>query len=57
MNTPIISVNSWAIRWSRIGAIACVALVVLIQLFFGEINLSTQLVLALVALVVDSSHI
>lgn len=48
--------NSWAIRWSRIGAIASVALVVLIQLIFGEINLSTQLVLALVALVVGIPH-
>jgi len=49
-------VNSWAIRWSRIGAIASVALVVLIQLIFGEINLSTQLVLALVALVIGIPH-
>jgi len=49
-------VNSWAIRWSRIGAIASVALVVLIQLIFGEINLSTQLVLALVALIVGIPH-
>jgi Brp/Blh family beta-carotene 15,15'-monooxygenase len=56
MNTPIISVNSWAIRWSRIGAIASIALVVLVQLIFGEINLSTQLVLALVALVVGIPH-
>ena len=48
--------NSWAIRWSRIGAIASVALVVLIQLIFGEINLSTQLVLALVALIVGIPH-
>ena len=56
MNTPIISVNSWAIRWSRIGAIASIALVALVQLIFGEINLSTQLVIALVALVVGIPH-
>jgi Brp/Blh family beta-carotene 15,15'-monooxygenase len=56
MNTPIISVNSWAIRWSRIGAIASIALVALFQLIFGEINLSTQLALALVALVVGIPH-
>ena len=48
--------NSWAIRWSRYGAIASIALVVLVQLIFGEINLSTQLVLALVALVVGIPH-
>jgi beta-carotene 15,15'-dioxygenase len=56
MNTPLISINSWAIRWSRIGAIGSIALVALVQLIFGEINLSTQLVLALVALVVGIPH-
>lgn len=48
--------NSWAIRWSRYGAIASIALVALVQLIFGEINLSTQLALALVALVVGIPH-
>lgn len=56
MNTPIISVNSWAIHWSRIGAVASITLVALVQLIFGEINLTTQLVLALVALVVGIPH-
>lgn len=56
MNTPIISVNSWAIRWSRYGAIASIALVIIVQLIFGEINLTTQLALALVALVVGIPH-
>lgn len=48
--------NSWAIRWSRYGALASIALVVLIQIFFGEINLSTQLAVALIALVVGIPH-
>lgn len=56
MNTPIISVNSWAIRWSRYGALASIALVALVQLAFGEINLSAQLVLALLALIVGIPH-
>lgn len=48
--------NSWAIRWSRYGALAGIALVVIVQIFFGEINLSTQLAIALMALVVGIPH-
>lgn len=48
--------NSWAIRWSRYGALAGIALVVVVQIFFGEINLSTQLVVALIALIVGIPH-
>ncbi len=56
MNTTLISVNTWAQRWSRIGVFGGLAVVITLQLLSNEINLTLQLAIALIALVVGIPH-
>jgi len=49
-------VYEWAGRWSRLGAIATIALLILLRLALPDINLSIQLVIALIGLVVGIPH-
>lgn len=56
MNATLISVNSWAQRWSRIGVLGGLVVVIVLQLISSEKNLSVQLAIALIALVVGIPH-
>ena len=56
MEASLNFVYQWARRWSRAGVIASLAATVVVQAIWGEISLSFQLTLALVALLVGIPH-
>lgn len=56
MSASLNFVYQWARQFSRSGLIASLAVVVVVQLFFGEIPLSLQLIIALIALLVGIPH-
>lgn len=56
MSASLIFVYNWARQFSRNGLIASLALVLFVQIFLGEIPLSLQLLIALVALLVGIPH-
>ena len=56
MQNSLIFVYKWARQWSRVGLLASLAIVVAVQLTLGDIPLSLQLVIALIALLVGIPH-
>lgn len=56
MDASLNFVYQWARRWSRAGVIASVAATVAVQAIWGEISLTFQLALALIALLVGIPH-
>lgn len=56
MQNSLIFVYKWARQWSRLGLLASLAIVVIAQLILGDIPLSFQLVIALIALLVGIPH-
>lgn len=56
MQNSLVFVYQWARQWSRLGLLASLAIVVTAQLILGDIPLSMQLVIALIALLVGIPH-
>ena len=56
MNGALYFVYDWARRVSRLGLISVIFLLLLYKLIFGEINLTAQLVIALMALMAGIPH-
>jgi Brp/Blh family beta-carotene 15,15'-monooxygenase len=56
MQNSLVFIYQWARQWSRYGLIGSLAIVIAAQLFLGDIPLSLQLVIALVALLVGIPH-
>jgi beta-carotene 15,15'-dioxygenase len=56
VESPLARVYRWASFWSRIGVLATLGVVGTCHILFGEINLSLQLVIALIALLVGIPH-
>jgi Brp/Blh family beta-carotene 15,15'-monooxygenase len=56
MQNSLIFIYQWARQWSRYGLLGSLAIVIAAQLVLGDIPLSLQLVIALVALLVGIPH-
>lgn len=56
MQNSLVFVYQWARQWSRLGLLASLAIVVTAQLILGDMPLSMQLVIALIALLVGIPH-
>lgn len=56
MDASLNFVYSWARQWSRAGVIASLAITIVVQAIWGDISLTFQLALALVALLVGIPH-
>jgi Brp/Blh family beta-carotene 15,15'-monooxygenase len=56
MHNSLIFIYQWARQWSRYGLIGSLAIVIAAQLALGDIPLSLQLAIALVALLVGIPH-
>lgn len=56
MQNSLIFIYKWARQWSRLGLLASLAIVIAAQLVLGEIPLSMQLVIAMIALLVGIPH-
>lgn len=56
MQNSLVFIYQWARQWSRYGLIGSLAIVIAAQLFLGDIPLSLQLAIALVALLVGIPH-
>jgi Brp/Blh family beta-carotene 15,15'-monooxygenase len=56
MNASLNFVYNWARRWSRAGVIGSLVITIAAQAIWGDISLTFQLVLALVALLVGIPH-
>ncbi len=56
MERYLAPVYSWARRWSRFGSLGIVLILAVVRIFTSDINLSLQLIIALVALLVGIPH-
>jgi len=56
MKSALDSVFDWALRWSRTGVIGTLTLLFLLHMTLGDIGVSTQLAIALLALLVGIPH-
>jgi len=56
MSKHLQPIYRWGERWSRVGVLTILAFLLILKLFISEINLSLQLVIALVALLIGIPH-
>ena len=56
MQNSLIFIYKWARQFSRIGLLASLAIVIAVQAFVGDIPISLQLAIALIALLVGIPH-
>jgi Brp/Blh family beta-carotene 15,15'-monooxygenase len=56
MSKHLQPIYRWGERWSRVAVLTTLALLLILKIFISEINLSLQLVIALIALLIGIPH-